>query len=200
MTIDFPAALRRIKPQKQRAQLVPRALETLLAARYLAADGRAALVLDTNVYIHSAAGTLPSAAATLVDHGLLFHCSVCVSELASGVANADPLRPDWSGLRNYYRDLIATFAPTRLLTPDPQIWAEAGLIAGALSRTQNFQPHQRKECLNDALIFLTAAKAGLPVLTANRDEFDLIQQVAPHGRFVHFEYGGPAQMSSARPC
>ncbi len=36
------------------------------------------------------------------------------------------------------------------------------------------------------LILLTAAKAGLPVLTANRDEFDLIQQIAPEVRFVHY--------------
>jgi len=26
----------------------------------------------------------------------------------------------------------------------------------------------------------------LPVLTANRDEFDLIQQLEPRGRFIHF--------------
>ena len=37
----------------------------------------------------------------------------------------------------------------------------------------------------DGLIFLTAAKAGIPVLTANRDEFDLIQRLAPAGRFIH---------------
>jgi predicted nucleic acid-binding protein len=185
-TIDFPAGLRRIKPEKQRAQLTPRAPEALVAAADLAGDGRAAIVLDTNVYIQSAAGTLPAAAAALVDRGLLFHCSVCVSELTAGVANADPSRMAWAAIRDYYGALIGTFAPTRLLTPDPQIWAEAGLIAGTLARTQNFQRHQRKECLNDALIFLTAARAGLPVLTANRDEFDLIQQLAPQGRFVHF--------------
>jgi hypothetical protein len=51
---------------------------------------------------------------------------------------------------------------------------------------RGFQKHQRKECLNDALIYLSAAKAGLPVLTANRDEFDIIQQIAPEGRFIHF--------------
>ncbi len=62
---------------------------------------------------------------------------------------------------------------------------DAGVIAGTLARTQRFQPHQRKECLKDALIFLTAAKAGIPVLTANRDEFDLIQQIAPEGDFIH---------------
>ena len=53
------------------------------------------------------------------------------------------------------------------------------LIAGTLARTQNFQPHQRKECMNDALIYLSATKLGLPVVTANRVEFDLIQQIAP---------------------
>ncbi|TIX20255.1 MAG: type II toxin-antitoxin system VapC family toxin, partial [Mesorhizobium sp.] len=66
-----------------------------------------------------------------------------------------------------------------------QLWIEAGVISGILARTQNFQPYQRKECLNDALIYLTAARSGLPVLTANRDEFDLIQQIAPDGQFVH---------------
>jgi predicted nucleic acid-binding protein len=55
-----------------------------------------------------------------------------------------------------------------------------------LARTQGYQRHQRKERLNDALIYLTATKAGLPVLTSNRDEFDLIEQLAPQGRFIHF--------------
>jgi len=62
----------------------------------------------------------------------------------------------------------------------------AEIIAGTLARTQGYQPHQRKECLNDALIYLTAAKAGLPVLTANRDDFDFIQQVASAGVFIHY--------------
>lgn len=72
------------------------------------------------------------------------------------------------------------------MVPDPEIWAEAGLIAGTLSRIQGFQPHQRGSCLNDALIYLSAARAGISVLTANRDEFDLIQQLAGRGSFVHF--------------
>ncbi len=186
MTIDLREHLRRIKPDKHVGQLGPRQPNELIAAADIAGEGRAAILVDTNVYIHSAAGTLPAAAEMLVDRGLLFHCSVCVSELSIGVANADPARPNWKALRDHYAGLIASIPPTRLLTPDPDIWIEAGLIAGTLARTQNYQRHQRKEALNDALIFLTAAKAGLPVLTANRDEFDLIQQLAPHGRFVHF--------------
>ena len=186
MTIDLRRQLRRIRPDRHLGQLAQRAPHDLIAAADLAGQGQAAILLDTNVYIRSAAGTLPQAAAALVDRGLLFHCSVCVAELATGVANADPRRASWKALRDHYAGLIASIPSTRLLTPDPEIWAEAGLIAGVLARTQDHQRRQRKEALNDALIFLTAAKAGLPVLTANRREFDLIQQLAPHGRFVHF--------------
>ena len=146
----------------------------------------AVMLLDTNVYIHRAAGRLPAALRDIVDQALLFHCSVALGELAVGVANADSARPTWPGLRDHYADLFEAVPATRLLTPDAQIWIDAGLIAGTLARTQHFQPYQRKEYLNDTLIFLTAAKAGVPVLTANRDEFDLIQQLAPEGRFVHY--------------
>jgi hypothetical protein len=37
-----------------------------------------------------------------------------------------------------------------------------------------------------ALIYPSAANAGLPVPTANRDEFDVIQQIAPKSQFIHF--------------
>ena len=87
-------------------------------------------------------------------------------------------------MQNHYAELFMDIPASRLVTPDAQVWADAGVIAGTLSRTQRFQPHQRKECLNDALIFLTAAKVGIPVLTANREEFDLIQQLAPEGYFI----------------
>jgi predicted nucleic acid-binding protein len=186
LTIDLRRHLRRVKPDRHLSPLAPRGSDALIAAAEVAGKGRAAILLDTNVYIHDAAGTLPAAASALLDRGLLFHCAVCVGELSTGVANADPSRAGWKALRDHYAGLISSILPTRLLTPDPEVWTEAGLIAGTLARTQTYQRHQRKEALNDALIFLTAAKAGLPVLTANRDEFDLIQQLVPEGRFIYF--------------
>ncbi|BAI99028.1 MULTISPECIES: type II toxin-antitoxin system VapC family toxin [Sphingobium] len=186
LTIDLCQNLRCVKPDKHLSQLAPRGSEALVAAADIAGQGRAAILVDTTVYIHDAAGTLPAAAVSLVDRGLLFHCAICIGELTTGVANADPSSAGWKELRDHYAGLIVSIQPTRLLTPDPEVWSEAGLIAGTLARTQTYQRHQRKEALNDALIFLTAAKAGLPVLTANRDEFDLIQQLAPHGRFIYF--------------
>ncbi len=148
--------------------------------------GPPALLLDTNVYINHAAGRLAPALRDLLDLALLFHCSVALAELAVGVANADPSHADWPRMRDHYGALFAVIPATRLVAPDAQVWVDAGVIAGTLARTQGFQPHQRKECLNDALIFLTAAKVGIPVLTANRTEFDLIQQIAPEGRFLHY--------------
>lgn len=186
MTLDLRGHLRRIKPAKHVSRLTPRSSAALVSAEDIAGEGRAAILLDTNVYIRSAAGTLPAAAEALVDRGLLFHCAVCVAELATGVANADPAHARWPSVRDHYTALVASIPATRLLTPDAEIWTEAGVIAGTLARTQTFQRHQRKECLNDALIYLTAAKAGLPVLTANRAEFDLIRQLAARGSVVWF--------------
>jgi len=114
------------------------------------------------------------------------YCSVALAELAVGVANADPTRPDWTMLQDHYGALFDAVPTTRLVVPDAEIWTDAGVVASTLARTQGFQPYQRKNRLNDALIFLSAAKAGLPVLTANRVDFDLVQQLAPEGRFIYY--------------
>ena len=186
MSIDLQALVRRRKPDKRRVQLSPRPSSQLLDWTALASAPAAVLLLDTNVYIHRASGRLPPPLRDVIDRSLLFHCSVALSEMAVGVGASDPGRPGWRAMRDHYAQLFASVPATRLLTPDAEIWADAGLIAGTLARTQGYQPHQRKACLNDALIFLTAAKAGLPVLTSNRDEFDLIQQLAPEGRFISY--------------
>ena len=145
-----------------------------------------ALVPDTNVYIRNMAGTLPGAVEGLLDTAPQWHCLVCVAEITAGIAHYNPASPQWRRVRRQYGILLEAIPDTRLLVPDSQSWHLAGVIAGTLARVQGFQAHQRKECLNDALIYLTAAKQGLPVVTANRVEFDMIQQIAPGGAFLHF--------------
>lgn len=185
MTLDLGGALRRWKPDKRLRQLRPRPADELLSP----ADAPAAripLLLDTNVYIADAAGRLPSAAEALVDRALLFHSSVCLSELAVGIANGDPRHRQWSRIRDHYVDVIEAIPPTRILVPDRETWVDAGILAGILARLQGLQPFQRKDVLNDALIFLTASRHGLPVLTSNRDEFDYLEQLAPGGLVYHY--------------
>ncbi len=145
LSVDLAGILRRRKPEKHRARLKPRGIEELTGATELTAAGRVVLVPDTNVYINDAAGRLPAEVEVLLDRALLFHCSVCIAELATGVANGDPAHPRWKAARDHYAELAAAIPPSRLLTPDADIWADAGVVAGTLARTQAFQPHQRKE-------------------------------------------------------
>lgn len=186
MSIDLEAAIRRRKPDKQLARLTTRPDAELTAAADLSGSGALALLADTNVYINDAAGRLPAEVEALLDRTILFHCSVSVAEIATGVANGNPAHKAWKATRAVYAEVLGAIPETRLLTPDAQVWTEAGLMAGTLARTQGFQPHQRKEMLNDALILLTAAKAGLAVLTSDRDDYDLLQQLCPEGRFVFY--------------
>ena len=165
---------------------MPRPDGQLTQVSDLPASGPLALVADTNVYINDAAGRLPAAVVAVLDRTILFHCSVCTGEIAIGVANGDPSHKGWTKTRDAYADVLGAIPDSRLLVPDASVWLEAGLVAGTLTRTQGFQPHQRKELLNDALILLTAAKAGLAVLTSDRDHYDLLQQLCPEARFVFY--------------
>ncbi|MGX7704291.1 type II toxin-antitoxin system VapC family toxin [Methylobacterium sp. Gmos1] len=144
------------------------------------------LLLDTNIYILDASGKLPDTVATFIERSRLFHCTICLSEIATGIANAAPAR-GWSAIRDHYAAVFEAIPAHRLLVPAAEVWIDAGLIVGTLARVQDFQRAQLKECLNDALIFLTAARAGIPVLTPDRGDYDLIQQLAPEGRFISFD-------------
>jgi predicted nucleic acid-binding protein len=72
----------------------------------------------------------------------------------------------------------------RILTPDRNIWREAGMLAGLLARLQGYGKKERRKALNDALIFLTAAKSGCVVLTRNLSEFDLLMQLDARGQAI----------------
>jgi predicted nucleic acid-binding protein len=186
LTIDLDGAVRRRKPDRRIRRLIVRPDHELTAATDLPPAGPVALLADTNVYINEAAGRLSQFVEALLEQTILFHCSVCVAEIATGVANGDPTHQTWRDTRDVYAEILGAIPASRLLTPDAQVWTDAGLIAGTLARTQNFQPHQRKEMLNDALISLTAAKAGLAVLTSDSGDYDLIQQLCPETRFVFY--------------
>lgn len=78
-------------------------------------------MVDTNVYINNAAGRLPPGVEAALDRAVLFHCSVCVAEIAAGVANANPSHKGWKNTRAVYGEVLVAIPATRLLTPDDQI-------------------------------------------------------------------------------
>jgi hypothetical protein len=131
-----------------------------------------------------AASMLPQAATIIVDQGMMFHCSACLAELSVGLGNCAPRASEWRAVADHYADMFASIPADRLLVPDAQTWTEAGTVAGVLARTQGFQKQHLGGLLNDALVYLCTAKHGLPVLTSNKADFDLLQQIAPGGSFI----------------
>ncbi|MFI5021835.1 MAG: type II toxin-antitoxin system VapC family toxin [Alphaproteobacteria bacterium] len=184
MTIDLPAALRQLKPERRRAPLTARAPHARLAVEGLP-PGRQMVVPDTCVYIDNAAGRLPAAAQAVVDRAVQFHCAVCLGEISTGLGNADPAAARYRTTIAHYLNLIARMPAARIIVPDDDSWVRAGLMAGTLARTQGYRPFQRKALLNDALIYLAATRKGLPVLTQNHD-FDLLWQLHPAGTVIFY--------------
>jgi len=121
-----------VKPERRRAQLRPRARGARAFGENLP-GGRQYIVLDTCVYIHNAAGRLPGAAQTIVDNAVQFHSAVCLGEIAAGLGNADPGARRYRATIAHYTALIAKIPSTRVLVPDDDVWARAGLIAGTRS-------------------------------------------------------------------
>ena len=184
MTIDLRKIIRSRKPEKRQTQLTTRLDAELICAGDIPGKGRQIFVPDTNIYITDAAGVLPQAAEAIVNEGLMFHCSICLAEVSVGVGKYAPTASDWQTVTDHYAGLFASIPANRLLVPDAETWVDAGIVAGILARTQGFQKQRSKQLLNDAVISLCAAKNGLPVLTDNKVDFDLLQQSAPNGRFI----------------
>lgn len=74
--------------------------------------------------------------------------------------------------------------PSRIHSPDRDTWIEAGLVCGTLARVQGYSKLDQRKALNDALVYLTARKAGIPVMTTNRHDCDRLEQLAPGGSVI----------------
>lgn len=146
--------------------------------------GPMTLVPNTTVYIDTAAGRMSAATLDLIRQATQVHSVVCLSGIAQGLSLHDPTAAHHRAVRRHYVELTRRIPPNRVLTPDDDVWVRAGVLTGLLTRTQGYQAHQRKELLADALIYLSAAKAGVPVLTRNAGDFDLLNQLHPAGRVI----------------
>jgi predicted nucleic acid-binding protein len=145
------------------------------------------LLLDTTVYIDALQGRLPDYAEVALRAGSLWHSTVTEAELAALPGLLDPARPGTAGVVAQVAASIDLRPAHRILTPDRNIWREAGILAGLLARLQGYGKRERRNALNDALIFLTAAKTGCVVLTRNLSEFDLLMQLDARGLAIFYD-------------
>jgi len=183
---SFQQSLRRLRPEKLQKRLAYRDRSQL---RFLSnlKPPLPKLLLDTTVYIDALQGRLPDETEVALRTANLWHSSVTEAELAALTGLLDPTRPDTASAIAQAAASIELRPEHRILTPDRDAWREAGILAGLLARLQRYGKTERRKALNDALIFLTAARNGCVVLTRNVTDFDLLMQLDAKGQAVFYD-------------
>jgi predicted nucleic acid-binding protein len=173
--IEVRRALRRIRPPPEGMRRRPDA-----ALPFLNVKGPPPrLLYDTTVYIDQLQARLPRAVSDLLEPVATWHSSVAVTELLHGLGRLDPADPRTRAAQAAILEVLQRIPPQRVVVPDLATWRDAGLLEGVLGRVQQRGSEERRRTLNDALILLTARRHGLPVLTRNVADFDLLQQLRP---------------------
>jgi predicted nucleic acid-binding protein len=144
-------------------------------------------LLDTTVYIDQVQGRLPESVDWATGRSTIWHSTVTESELLAGAGLLNPNHPGSLAAIKEISDSIEHRMAHRIINPDRQVWRDAGILSGTLARLQQYGKADQRRALNDALIFLSAAKHGLTVLTRNIADYDLLLQLAPHGKAVFYE-------------
>lgn len=133
---------------------------------------------------------LPLGAGRLIAVGGAAHVStITAMELTYAFGRLDPSDPRTARNLAYLRDVLERVPRHRVIEATPADHAFAGVIAGTLARSQGLSGEGRKRLLLDSLIFASARRRGLTVLTANTDDFDLLQQLAPDGKVAFYRTG-----------
>jgi predicted nucleic acid-binding protein len=122
-------------------------------------------VIDTSVYIgHWERGLYTDTLAEVRRAFIVRHSAVVLSELRRGART---------------REAVRTVARLHALAPDlweptAQDWWEAGRIIQVVGDAHDWDRSKRRDFQNDALIALTARGRGATVVTANREDFEVL--------------------------
>ena len=122
-------------------------------------------IIDTSVYIgHWERGSYAETLAEARRAFVIRHSAVVLSELRRGART---------------RDAVKTVARLHRLAaeiwePSVRDWWEAGRIIQAVGDARDWDRAKRRDFQNDALIALTARAQGATLVTANREDFDIL--------------------------
>jgi predicted nucleic acid-binding protein len=183
---DLRSILRRLKPEKRRAPLKRRSASTLPFLER-ASELPRVLLYDSTVYVDILQGRFPEAAEVAIRAADTWHSTVTEAELIAPCGSLDPDHPGAAETIKQITAVIERRPWHRTIAPDRETWLVAGILSGILARLQGYRRADRRRVLNDALVFATARKHGMTVLTRNIDDFDFLQQLDPSGRVVFYE-------------
>lgn len=186
MSSELRGILRRLKPGKRLQQLKPRALSQLpFLKNSPKIPGK--LLYDTTVYIDILQDRFPREGHLVLRAADAWHSSATEAEMLVLCGLLDPARPETSRVIEAIADVIEHRPAHRTIIPDRGVWMEAAMLSGILARLQNYSSTDRRRTIIDALLFASAKKYGLTVLTRNRDDFDFLQQLDPAGKILFYE-------------
>ncbi|MCE2564784.1 hypothetical protein [Komagataeibacter sp. FNDCF1] len=151
------------------------------------------VMLDTNFYLRRLQGKLAPDLAAFVASRRILHSGVACSELAISAGILDPTHPATPHNRKVVLDMLDTIDRTDIVAPSAETWAEAGMIAGILARTQHLakpkstltsaeaccQEGLRRKLINDTLLFLNAREQNAILVSMNRRDMDLLLRFRP---------------------
>jgi predicted nucleic acid-binding protein len=183
---DIRSILRRLKPEKRRDTLKRRSLAALPFVER-ASDLPRVLLYDTTVYVDILQGRFPKAGELAIRAADAWHSTVTEAELSAPCGFLQPNHPETVRALRQITAVIERRPAHRTIAPDREIWLHAGILSGVLARLQGYGRADRRRVLNDALIFGTARKHGMAVLTRNTDDFDFLQQLDPTGHVIFYE-------------
>lgn len=182
---DLQKILRIVKPSQRTASLSHRPDQELPFATESDLLG-GELLLDTCVYIDILQGKAPPIVKALLRSRQVNHSSVCAAEMTHLVGALDPQHPDTPAALQKIVEVLETMPEHRVYTPTPDMFAEAGVLAGLLHRVNNHPKGTEGRLLCDALLFLTGRRLGLTVLTGNIKDFDLLSQILPQTSLLFY--------------
>ena len=135
------------------------------------ADSPAKAILDTSVYLPYLRKDFEILhLGFLLRPTLLYMSSVVFAEIYAGAKD----RATFLNLRKLYRTFDRL---NRLVTPDRQVWFEAGEVLQVFGTRYGFEEKGIARLSHDVLIALSARKIGAVVYTYNRKDFERIQAI-----------------------
>ena len=123
------------------------------------------VLLDTSVYV--TAPRLGKDAGLALDHltagATAWLSSVVLQELYAGAGTRD--RSSVEALEHDFSE------GRRIVVPNLEDWVQAGKTLAQLALKYGYEKIGRSRLTNDALIAMSAARAGISIITANQRDF-----------------------------
>ena len=186
MSSEVQRVLRRLKPEKRLTSLARRNIRDLPFLSQ-AADLPSKLLYDTTVYIDILQDRFPGEGELVLRAADAWHSTVTEAELVAACGFLEPDHPETAAASKRIIEVIERRPAYRTIAPDRELWIEAGILSGLLARLQSYSRMERRRLMNDALLFATARKNGLTLLTRNVSDFDLLQQLEPSVNILFYQ-------------